>query len=123
MAVASHLERPRHKYKRFGQNLLVALIGLAPDGVYLAPPVSRGTGGLLPHRFTLTPFSRAPLPLGEGLGWGAVCFLLHYSVGLPRPAVSWHPALWSPDFPLVASATSDRALFPNAYSSAEDYVQ
>ena len=43
------------------------LFGLAPGGVYLASPVTRGTGALLPHRFTLTP------PDGE-----AVCFLLHF---------------------------------------------
>lgn len=28
-----------------------------------------------------------------------VFFSVALSVGLPRPAVSWHPALWSPDFP------------------------
>ena len=30
------------------------LLGLAPGGVYLATSVTRGAGGLLPHRFTLT---------------------------------------------------------------------
>ncbi len=30
------------------------LFGLAPDGVYLAGPVTRPAGELLPHRFTLT---------------------------------------------------------------------
>jgi hypothetical protein len=30
------------------------LLGLAPDGVYLAAPVARHAGELLPHRFTLT---------------------------------------------------------------------
>jgi hypothetical protein len=30
------------------------LFGLAPDGVYLAIPVTRDTGGLLPRHFTLT---------------------------------------------------------------------
>ena len=32
-----------------------SLFGLAPGGVYLASPVTRGTGALLPHLFTLTP--------------------------------------------------------------------
>src|SRR6056297_4081447 len=32
----------------------LSLSDLAPGGVYLATPVSRGTGALLPHRFTLT---------------------------------------------------------------------
>jgi hypothetical protein len=31
-----------------------ALLGLAPGGVYLATPVTRDAGGLLPRRFTLT---------------------------------------------------------------------
>lgn len=78
-------------------------VGLAADGVCLAAPVTRGTGALLPHRFTLTARS----------GARAVCFLLHYSVGLPRPAVSWHHALCCPDFPLVlppAAAPSSQAL-------------
>ncbi len=30
------------------------LLGLAPDGVYQAGPVTRSAGELLPHRFTLT---------------------------------------------------------------------
>ena len=30
---------------------------------------------------------------------GEFSFLWHLSVGSPRPAVSWHLALWSPDFP------------------------
>ena len=33
---------------------VASLFGLAPGGVYLASPVTRGTGALLPHRFTLT---------------------------------------------------------------------
>src|SRR3954452_8551465 len=32
-----------------------ALLGLAPGGVYRAAPVTWGAGGLLHHRFTLTP--------------------------------------------------------------------
>ncbi len=31
-----------------------SLFGLAPGGVYLASPVTRETGALLPHLFTLT---------------------------------------------------------------------
>ena len=48
--------------------------GLAPGGVYRATPVTRGAGGLLPHRFTLTPAAEAP---------EAVCFLWHYPAGHP----------------------------------------
>jgi len=49
-----------------------ALLGLAPGGVYLATPVARGAGELLPHRFTLT------CPRGP-----AVCFLWHCPAGRP----------------------------------------
>ena len=48
-------------------------LGLAPGGVYLAVPVTRDAGGLLHHRFTLTPPSRAV----------AVCFLWHFPAGHP----------------------------------------
>ena len=46
-----------------------SLFDLAPGGVYRASPVARGTGALLPHRFTLT----GPRERGQ-----AVCFLLHF---------------------------------------------
>ena len=36
----------------YGRTAL-SLLGLAPDGVYLATPVARRAGALLPHRFTL----------------------------------------------------------------------
>lgn len=38
-----------------GPHSSTSLFGLAPGGVYLASPVTRRTGALLPHRFTLTP--------------------------------------------------------------------
>lgn len=41
----------------------LSLSDLAPGGVYLAAPVARGTGALLPHRFTLTSAGR--LATGE----------------------------------------------------------
>ena len=47
-------------------------------------------GGLLPHRFTL---SRG----GPRVVWFSVAL----SLGLPRPGVTRHRALWSPDFPRV----------------------
>jgi len=60
-----------------GQPSSVSLFGLAPDGVYQAFPVTRETGALLPHRFTLTqpliqwnkPSAlKTPVPLNEQLG-------------------------------------------------------
>ena len=38
-----------------GPHSSTSLFGLAPGGVYPASPVTRRTGALLPHRFTLTP--------------------------------------------------------------------
>jgi hypothetical protein len=48
---------------------------LAPGGVYRAAAVTCGAGGLLHHRFTLTPL---PAKSGE-----AVCFLWHCPAGHP----------------------------------------
>jgi len=64
------------------------LFGLAPDGVYTATQRYRVCGALLPHHFTLT--------------WkpGGI-FSVALSVGSRPPGVTWHPALWSPDFPLM----------------------
>jgi len=56
-----------------GQPSGAPLFGLAPGGVYRASPVTRGTGALLPHRFTLT----AP-PTPWGATDAAVYSLLHF---------------------------------------------
>src|SRR5215470_16409798 len=68
-AVAGRLERPT---RRLGRAALKRLrrspprgggpFGLAPGGVYRATPVTRGAGGLLPHRFTLTAWPRPEGP-------------------------------------------------------------
>ncbi len=72
------------------------LFALAPDGVFQAT--------LLPTRWcALT----APFQLFSRIS-GGVSFSVALSVGLPRPAVSWHLALWSPDFPHVAYAPRSR---------------
>jgi hypothetical protein len=75
-----------------------SLLGLAPGGVYRATPVTRGAGGLLHHRFTLT--WRCDTPGG--------LFSVALSRGSPRVAVSNHPALRSPDFPRRAHTRRDR---------------
>ena len=51
-------------------------------------------GALLPHLFTLTCAGRRCVFCGTGQG-------------LPLPAVSRHPALWSSDFPLPGLSGSD----------------
>jgi hypothetical protein len=65
------------------------LFGLAPGGVCRASPVTRGTGALLPHRFTLTRHQWVP----GGLLSVALSF------ASPRLQVMEHPALWCSDFP------------------------
>ena len=65
-------------------------LDLAPGGVYQAASVTCGAGGLLHHRFTLTP------SFGERRGG---LFSVALSRGSPRVGVTDHPALWSPDLP------------------------
>ncbi len=71
-----------------------SLFGLAPSGVYLATHCCQPCGALLPHLFTLT---------------GACAlrrlFSVALSVGSRLPGVTWHSALWSPDFPPSCSST------------------
>jgi hypothetical protein len=52
--------------------------------------VSPARGALLPHHFTLTTHSEEPFG-------GLLSVAL--AVGSRRPGVTWHLALWSPDFP------------------------
>jgi len=81
--------------------LVLLRVGFAmPRGVVPA------RGALLPHRFTITTHALRRR--------SAVCSLLHYSVGSRRPGVTWHPALWSPDFPRSACAPRD-CLADSAY--------
>src|SRR5690606_22007459 len=65
-----------------------SLFGLAPSGVYLAADCYQPRGALLPHLFTLTG--------AEAL---RRLFSVALSVGSRLPGVTWHFALWSPDFP------------------------
>ena len=67
------------------------LFGLAPGGVYQAAACYHLRGALLPHHFTLT-------SLGLATRIGGI-FSVALSVGSRPPGVTWHPALWSPDFP------------------------
>ena len=94
-AVARRLKRHNPRTSG-GQPSSVLLFGLAPDGVCQAPPVTRGTGELLPRHFTLT------------AGWsrGGI-FSVALSLGSPPVAVSDHPALWSSDFPPIPYGTGD----------------
>jgi len=80
-AALKHSRRPR------GRNR-TALLDLAPGGVCQAARVTPGAGGLLHHRFTLTPGQA-----GGGL------FSVALSRGSPRVGVTDHPALRSPDLP------------------------
>jgi hypothetical protein len=68
--LAAYPEVPR--LRRAGHPCL--LLGLAPDGVHPAAPVTRDAGELLPHPFTLTCGPWAP---------SAVCSLLHCAAGCP----------------------------------------
>lgn len=91
--VAGTLKRPTRTLGRAA--LERALSGLAPSGVYRAAPVTRGAGGLLHHRFTLT----RSCPEGNPGG----LFSVALACGLPRVGVTHHSALRSPDFPRRAA--------------------
>ena len=92
------LERPRRRRN--------AHLGLAPGGVYLATSVTRGAGGLLHHRFTLTgaqtpavcslwhcPAGHPGLPLATTLPFGARTFLGNAHVAAAaRPARPPYPS-------------------------------
>ncbi len=63
-------------------------------------------GALLPHHFTLT---HCPYLFQTSLKRGTVggIFSVALSVGSHLPGVTWHPALWSPDFPPFVKTKSD----------------
>ncbi len=84
--------RARTRARSCGQKPRARLFGLAPDGVYPATSVTRRA--VRSYR-TLSPL---PVLLSEAIG-GLLSVAL--SVASRRPAVSWHPALWCPDFPLT----------------------
>ena len=80
-AVAGSLVRPTREHRTgcpqaLAQGTDGSPLGLAPGGVYRAAAVTCGAGGLLHHRFTLTPANA-----------GAVCFLWHFPAGHPGSAL------------------------------------
>ena len=80
-AVAGSLVRPTREHRTgcpqaLAQGTAGSPLGLAPGGVYRAAAVTCGAGGLLHHRFTLTPANA-----------GAVCFLWHFPAGHPGSAL------------------------------------
>ena len=117
--VTGDLERPTQRHERTA--LGTSLFGLAPSGVYLAAPVTRDAGALLPHPFNLAG-TNAPcpppiaLPLGMAIGsrqkprfypgpGGLLSVAL--SSGSPRPGVTRHSVLWSSDFPPAGEPAGD----------------
>jgi hypothetical protein len=62
------------------------LLGLAPDGGYLAARVTTNAGGLLHHLFTVTPSLALPRVRGEGTDGGSLLFCG------PFPRVACAPA-------------------------------
>jgi hypothetical protein len=102
-AVAGSLVRSTREHRagrpqELAQGTVDSPLDLAPGGVYRAAAVTCGAGGLLHHRFTLTP---APRRRG-GL------FSVALSRGSPRVGVTDHLALWSPDLPHRTCARRDR---------------
>src|SRR6266487_4936912 len=80
-AVADSLVRSTREHRAgrprsLAQGAAGSPLDLAPGGVYRAAAVTCGAGGLLHHRFTLTPADA-----------GAVCFLWHCPAGRPGSAL------------------------------------
>lgn len=109
-AVADALQRPTRTLGRAALDR--ALSGLAPGGVYLAPLVTQGAGGLLHHRFTLT----CCLPVRAQADASGL-FSVALACGLPRVGVTHHPALRSPDVPRATHVARDRLVNPSAQQS------
>ena len=112
-----------------GQPSDAPLFGLAPGGVCQASPVTRGTGALLPHRFTLTgpiscgrnglrrstlcctflhvtvtPRYGAPCPLVFGLSSGNTVPGDHLAYSDRQPHFEyWHPIRYFKDYPSIES--------------------
>jgi len=93
MHVAIHLKRPTRERVRATPVTVVTtpLFGLAPDGVY---PATTVTSSAVRSYHTISPL---PLSLIEQLRGGL--FSVALSIDSRLPGVTWHPALWSPDFP------------------------
>ena len=78
------------------------LFSLAPDGVYHALECYHPGGALLPHLFTLTSKNPTTGHKEPAAGYSGGLFSAALSLGSRPPGVTWHLALWSPDFPLVS---------------------
>ena len=111
-SVTARLVRPTRRYPLWGRaGHPCLLLGLAPDGVYLAAPIARHAGELLPHRFTLTSTARGATlrPYLEPSSGGGLL-----SVALATARAAWNflqrPALWSPDFPRRRFLRKDAAV-------------
>ena len=74
--VRSTREHRAGRPRSLAQGAAGSPLDLAPGGVYRAAAVTCGAGGLLHHRFTLTPADA-----------GAVCFLWHCPAGHPGSAL------------------------------------
>ena len=91
-----------------------SLFGLAPGGVYPATTVA--SGAVRSYRT----FSPLPVPSKEKTGG---IFSVALAVATPSPVwppgVTWHPALWSPDFPPAATLEKNRRQRLSDRSGAE----
>ena len=72
-------------------HVIAPLFGLAPSGVFPATDVT--ISAVRSYR------TISPLPGHDCSRTGGI-FSVALSIGFRRPGVTWHSALWSPDFPL-----------------------
>ena len=86
ITVTSYLKRPTWSWRATS----TLLFGLASNGVYMCPDCYQSGGSLLHCPSTLTALLQRYISVA-------------LSLESPPPAVSRHPALWSPDFPHLRS--------------------
>jgi len=91
---------------RAGHTILLPYLALLRVGFALPPPV---TGGAVRSYRTFSPFPRTCPTHHKRVGKkrGSL-FSVALSVGSRRPGVTWHPALWSPDFPRNLSSAGEK---------------
>ena len=76
-----------------------SLFGLSPSGVCPAIEVT--------HDAVRSYRTFSPLPIYQIVDIGGM-FSVALSVGSRLPGITWHPARWSPDFPLAGLFTHQR---------------
>ena len=108
-AVTNSLKRPT--WERAGPTH-GPLFGLASNGVYMATDVTTST---VVSYTAFPPLRRMLVACTGNASIPTRCLSVALSWELPPPDVIWHPALWSPDFPLPCPFVCTAAIIHPAH--------